>query len=116
VLIHDDAWAFAHALSEDTESSRRCKTNRLYYAAFHHARVVVKIKYPDRHHKAFWGALNTSTDGWHRRLAGVGRLLLDLREKADYHVSDDFTHKDAMQANSYARQIEKYLLVLHSTK
>lgn len=84
MLIHDDAWAFAHALSEDTESSRRCKTNRLYYAAFHHARV--------------------------------GRLLLDLREKADYHVSDDFTHKDAMQANSYARQIEKYLLVLHSTK
>lgn len=109
MLGKDDAWRHVHGLPLVDEADRRCKTSRLYYAAFHHARCVASVPIPDRRHRDFWGTLNTSGDLAQRTLSSIGRKLLEMREKADYHVHKDFTVKDIATAALLAREAERLL-------
>ena len=99
-----EAWGFANALPDAAEVERRCKTSRLYYAAFHHARAVSTVVTPERRHRDFWLALATG-DAQHKLLSRNGRMLLTLRTKADYRIDEDFTALDMENVRDLARAI-----------
>ena len=84
---------------DDPELERRVAASRTYYAAYHKCRPIAERQglFADAggRHAEVIDALERSGEAKTRSIGYMLRQCRNVRVKADYHISDDFTLRDA---------------------
>lgn len=108
----DEIFAVAEGLSiQKTEAAWRSSISRAYYACFHVARQISRVR-PKGHdsHAQVWSAIHglsrTKHPGYEWIAASKkGQALKTRREQADYEVDSPLTHQECLDVLAQARRL-----------
>ena len=95
--------------ADESEVERRVAASRTYYAAFHKCRPLAAREglFADAggHHAEVIDALTRSRQMKMRSIGHMLRLCRNIRTKADYHITGDFTRDDAAMMKEHCERI-----------